>query len=122
MGVSVGSRVGVRVMVGVNVSVEVVVDVGSAVGSTTRPVVRSVKKTAAAPMTRNNVNKPKAAGKVRVNSGMRLARTGLMAELAGFALVKLVPQTTHFVAFPLTRVPQVGQVFVVVIDFSGLIC
>jgi hypothetical protein len=40
--------------------------------------------------------------------------------VAGAELDKLVPQTTHFIAFSLTRVPQVGQIFVDVVDFSGL--
>jgi len=34
---------------------------------------------------------------------------------------KSLPQTTHLTAFSLTRVPQVGQILVEEVDFSGLI-
>ena len=33
---------------------------------------------------------------------------------------RFVPQTTHLIAFSLTLVPQVGQIFVEEVGFSGL--
>jgi hypothetical protein len=44
----------------------------------------------------------------------------LLAVAAGADEDKFVPQTTHLTAFSLTRVPQVGQIFVDDVDFSGL--
>lgn len=120
IGVKVGAGDGVIVMVGVCVTVGVDVAVGIAVGSTTRPEDRRVKKTAVAPMATKSANNPRAAGRVSVNSGMRLPCTVFLADEAGAEVERLVPHTTHLIAFSLTRVPQVGQIFVEGVDFSGL--
>ena len=72
IGVRVGAGDGVSVMVGVRVTVAVDVAVGIAVGSTTLPEDRRVKNTAVAPMATKSASNPSAAGRVNVNSGMRL--------------------------------------------------
>jgi hypothetical protein len=67
---------------------------------------------------------PSAAGKLKVTTGIRLACTDFSTFFAalgsGFA-VNSVPQTRQRVAFSLKRVPQVGQIFVLVELVSRLI-
>ena len=74
---AVGVEVEVKVAVGVGgvgviVGVTVRVTVGVGVGSTTRPVSRKAKNTRVAPIPINKASKPKATGKDRVISGIRL--------------------------------------------------
>jgi hypothetical protein len=90
------------------------------VGTTTRPLEDRVKYTAAAPIVTNNANKPNARGRLRVNSGIRLPWTGFGVTLDDVP-PKSVPQTTHLAAFSLTRVPQVGHIFVELLSLSGVI-
>lgn len=101
-------------------SVGVVVGDGIGVGSTMRLDDRRVKNTAAAPIVTNNASKPRARGRLRVNSGILLPWTG--AGLPPVVeLLRSVPHTTHLAAFSLTRVPQVGHIFVVLDCLSGVI-
>ena len=113
-GVSEGRDVGGNVSVGVGVIVGVSVAVPSAVGSVSVvPVIpaRRLKYTAAAPISRISVRAPRAAGKLNVISGMRVA---CMPPSAFFDFATLevssVPQTKQRVALSLRRVPQVGQI------------
>jgi hypothetical protein len=113
-GVRVGARVAVADGEGVMVIVAVGVIVTVAVGWTTCPVVRRTVKTTAAPMARIRTINPKATGRLKVTSGMR----GPWIDFADSAAVgvSVRPHTRHRVAFSLTRVPQVGQTFVGVVD------
>jgi hypothetical protein len=78
------------------------------------------RKTTAAARVMSNANSPKAAGRLRVNSGNLLARTPL-DFLVFFTESKSVPQTRHLVADSLMRVPQTGQSFVFEVFVSWLI-
>ena len=117
-GVIVAASVGVSeaVIVGVKVGVP-----SAAEAMAPRPMTRMITKTKAAPMIRNTVRSPNAAGRLRVISGMWLART-VLAFLGSTVGWSSVPQTRQRVAFSARRVPQVGQTFVIGVDgFSGLI-
>lgn len=73
---------------------------------------RRLKYTAAAPISRITASAPRAAGRLNVISGMRLACMPVSAFfdfVAAFA-VSSVPQTKQRVALSLRRVPQVGQI------------
>jgi hypothetical protein len=67
---------------------------------------------------------PTAAGKLKVTTGIRLACTDFSTFLAafgsGFAL-NSVPHTRQRIALSLKRVPQVGQIFVLLELVSRLI-
>jgi hypothetical protein len=118
MGVFVAASVGVRVAVNVRVTV----GVGPFAGArgVLPPVRRKTRKTSAAPTTRNSANRPSAAGRLNVISGIRLA--WMAAGLFGSTLaLSSVPQTRQRVAVSASRVPQVGQIFVVDVGVSGLI-
>src|SRR5512139_917100 len=74
-------------------------------------------------MVRNKANSPSAAGKPRVISGIRLPCTALVGR-RGFSAVgtaNSVPHTRQRAASMLTRVPQVGQIFVGVEGLSTVI-
>jgi hypothetical protein len=72
-------------------------------------------------MVRNKANKPKAAGRLTVISGMRLPWTVLEARWLSSGLPSSAPQTKQRSASTPTRVPQVGQSLVEVVSFSGFI-
>ena len=59
-------------------------------------------------MARMSSNKPNAAGRLSLTSGMREPCIAL-ADLAGAAELITLPQTRQRVAFSLRRVPQVGH-------------
>ena len=119
MGVFVGGG-----SVGDNVGVAVIVAVAEGVaGMITLGLVFKAKYTMTAPIVRKKANKPNAAGRLSVISGIRLPCTAF-AGRAGFStLPSSAPHTRQRVASSLKRVPQVGQSLVVVeMDwFSGLI-
>ena len=103
------------------VTVGVCVIVGVAVDSrATAPVCCKAKYTKTAPIVRNNASNPRAAGRLTVTSGIRLPCTALDARLLLSGLPNSAPQTRQRSASKPTRVPQVGQSFVDVVSFSGL--
>jgi hypothetical protein len=122
--------VGMTVDVGVSVAGKVTVGVAVRVGvSTTSNVpfgalARNEKNAMDAAMMITTARIPTAAGKLKVTTGMRLACTDFSTFFAalgsGFA-VNSVPQTRQRDAFSLRRVPQVGQIFVLVELDSRLI-
>ena len=74
-----------------------------------------------APRARNKASRPMATGKLRVISGIRLPRMGLLAWPAPSPfLANSLPHTRQRVASSLRRVPQVGQSLVEV-GFSVVI-
>jgi hypothetical protein len=80
----------------------------------------SIKKITTAASVINKANKPSAAGKLRVISGNRLARTSEFFFESALTSSS-VPQTRHLVADSFKRVPQTGQSFVLEEFVSGLI-
>ena len=115
-----GVSVEMKVSVGVKVSVTVWVIVGMAVALGSLPVPFRAMNNETAPMMRNKANKPSAAGRLKVNCGIRAPWMLLSTFAVGFGVaLKTLPQTTHREAFSARRVPQVGHSFVGVV--SGLI-
>ena len=117
----VNSIVGVGVIVAVAVMVGVIVLVADALGrraavspdfTATLGVLLWVrKKTRVAPIATNNANNPRAAGKLKVTSGMRVPWTVLAGRALAVGL-KSLPQTWQRLAFSATRDPQVEQILV----------
>ena len=121
VGMSVAGRVFVGGMVAVGVSVGVPVTSGaSAFGS-----FGTTKKVMAAATIMTVARTPNAAGRLRRISGIRLACTDCSAFFTTFGAgcaLNSVPQTRQRDAFSLKRVPQVGQIFVLLLDVgSGVI-
>ena len=120
----VGGCVAISVTVGVTVTVGLTVavpdsGVNSPVASAGCPGCKTRKMTTA-PRVIKRANNPKAAGRLRVISGSRLARTS--ADFFESAVVSSsVPQTRHLVADSFNLVPQTGQSFVFEVFVSGLI-
>ena len=118
VGISVGGRVFVGGIVAVGVSVGVFVISGpSAVGS-----LGTRKNVMAAATMMIVARAPKAAGRLRRISGMRLACTDFSAFLTTFGAgcaLNSVPQTRQRIAFSLKRVPQVGQTFVLLLEMGS---
>lgn len=111
-----GASVGVSVLVLVKVGI----DVGRGVAATSGVLLKA-KKTITAPIARKIASKPKAAGRLKVISGIRLPCTAL-AGFAGFSAdPRSAPHTRQRVASSDRRVPQVGQSFVGVVGVSGVI-
>jgi hypothetical protein len=104
---------------GVIVTVGVMVKVGVIVGVVTRPVVCRRTKINAAPRPRIKIISPMAAGRLTFNSGNLGFWTGLVGMVL-VLVVKVRPHTRQRVAFSLSLVPQVGQVFGVEGLVSGL--
>jgi len=115
--VEVGGN-GVEVIVGVTVNVAVAVGV---IGTTTSGLLRKAKKTMMAPIARKIANKPMAAGRLRVISGIRLPWMALAVFLGIPVVLRSAPHTRQRVASSLNRVPQVGHNLVGVVVVSGLI-
>jgi hypothetical protein len=106
----------------VGVSVGVGVSTGSSVPGG-RPE-RNEKNAMDAAIMITTARIPTAAGKLKVTTGMRLACTDFSTFFAAFGsgfAVNSVPQTRQRAAFSLRRVPQVGQIFVLVELVSRLI-
>ena len=123
VGVGNGVLVGVGVWgVGVTVAVLVWVNVGVEVGSkATAPVCCNATYTITAPMVKNRAKRPKAAGKPRVTSGIRLPWTARSARRERSLSLRFEPHTRQRVASALTRVPHVGHSFEGVDGVSVLI-
>jgi hypothetical protein len=119
-GVNVGVSVGTRVSVRVGVILAVSVELGIGVLSGSLPVPFKVTYNARAPIIRKIARRPRAIGRLKVTSGIRAAWIVFSDFAFGFWMAwNSFPQTTHLVAFSASRVPQVGQSFVVLL--SGLI-
>lgn len=122
MGISVAGSVAVGGWDAVGVSVGVDVSAVSNVPGGAVAIVEKYTIAAAAIITTARI--PTAAGKLKVIAGMRLACTDLSTFFAAFGsgrALNSVPQTRQRVAFSLKRVPQVGQIFVLLEVGSGLI-
>jgi len=126
MGVGVGASVGGRVGVGerVIVGVEVGVDVSATSNVPSGALARKEKNTtvAATAITANKI--PKAAGKLSVTTGNWLACmdfSAFFAALGSGRAPNSAPHTKQREAFSLNRVPQVGQIFVLLELVSILI-
>ena len=118
-GVDVAASVNTTVTVGVGVLVGVPCAAPAAEGLL--PVMRITKNTSAAPTIRNKASNPSTVGRLSVISGMRLACVDA-GFLASTVRLSSVPHTRQRVAFSASRVPQVGQIFVLGVDVvSGLI-
>ena len=122
MGVVVGGKVAVAGRVAVGVSVGVEVSTVSNVPS--GALARSDKNAIAAAIMTTTARIPTAAGKLNVTTGIRLACTDFstfLAALGSGLAVNSVPHTRQRAAFSLRRVPQVGQIFVLLELVSRLI-
>ena len=122
VGMSVGGIVAVagRVAVGV----WVVVGVATVSNVPSGALARNEKNAIDAAIMITTATIPTAAGKLNVTTGMRLACTDFSTFFAAFdsgLAVNSVPQTRQRVAFSLRRVPQVGQIFVLLELVSRLI-
>jgi hypothetical protein len=114
--VAVAGRVAVGVSVGVAVSTVSNVPSGA--------LARSEKNAMDAAIMTTTARMPTAAGKLSVTTGMRLACTDFSTFFVAFGsglAVNSVPHTRQRVAFSLKRVPQVGQIFVLLELVSRLI-
>src|SRR5690606_32698139 len=114
--VIVGEGDAVGVSVGVGVSCVSKVPSGA--------LARTVKKTIAATAMTTTTRIPIAAGRLSLTSGMRLACTDFsvfLTALGAGCAVNSVPHTRQRTAFSLRRVPQVGQIFVLLEVGSGAI-
>ncbi len=113
VGISVAGMVAVGGGLAVGVSVGVAVSTVSSVPSGNPWRITKYTVTAATTITTARI--PTAAGKLKVIAGMRFACTDLSAFLAALGsgrALNSVPHTRQRVAFSLKRVPQVGQIFV----------
>ena len=122
VGTSVGGIVAVAGSVAVGVSDGVGVSTVSKVPS--GALARNEKKAIDAAIMITTARMPTAAGKLKVTTGMRLACTDFSTFFAAFGsglAVNSVPQTRQRVELSLRRVPQVGQIFVLVELDSRLI-